>query len=325
MHMKSKLKKRLTQNELLPTRDYRLNHQSSAFWRPTLLIIGCGDVGLRLVKWLRAKHPVARLRIIATYRSADKSAEIRAAGAMPMHLDLDNQTQSRRLSGLAQWMIVLSPPPNDSPGTDPRSQLLVQLTQGTTNPRWVYISTSGVYGDCGGDWVDETRPVAAKSARGARRVAGEKILRDKGACVLRAPGIYAQNRLPIDRLKAGTPALQERDDTYTNHIHALDLAIMSWLAVFRARSKRVFNASDDSHMKMGDYFDAVAIAFNLPKPLRLPRSEVEKVVSPMMMSFMSESRRLTNHRMKRELRMTLRYPTVGSTLETIEGLQERDQ
>jgi nucleoside-diphosphate-sugar epimerase len=320
MHMKSKLKKRLTQNELLPNRDYRLNHQSTAFKRPTLLIIGCGDVGLRLVKWLRAKHPASRLRIIATYRSAGKSAEIKLVGAIPMPLDLDNPKQSKRLSGLAQWMINLSPPPNDSPGTDPRSRRLMQVTQGTLgtiSPRWVYISTSGVYGDCDGDWVDESRPVAAKSARGARRVAGEKTHRGKGACVLRAPGIYAQNRLPIDRLKTGTPALQERDDTYTNHIHALDLAIMSWLAVFRGSSKRVFNASDDSHMKMGDYFDAVATAFSLPKPPRLPRSEVEKVVSPMMLSFMSESRRLTNRRMKQELRMTLRYPTVASTLETI--------
>jgi nucleoside-diphosphate-sugar epimerase len=317
MHMKSKLKKRLTLNESRLSRDYRLNTQSRTFKRPTLLIIGCGDVGLRLVQWLRAKHPISRLRIIATYRSAGKSAEIRAAGAIPLLLDLDSLKQFKRLSGIAHWMINLSPPPSDSPGTDPRSQRLMRITEGTISPRWVYISTSGVYGNCDGEWVDETRPVAAKSARGARRVAGEKIHRSQGASVLRAPGIYAHNRLPIDRLKAGTPALQERDDTYTNHIHALDLAIMSWLAVFRATAKRVFNASDDSHMKMGDYFDAVATAFGLPKPPRLPRSEVEKIVSPIMMSFMSESRRLTNHRMKRELRMALRYPTVAITLETI--------
>jgi nucleoside-diphosphate-sugar epimerase len=293
-----------------------LNQKNAQAGRPTLLIVGCGDVGLRLVKWLRAKHPASRLRILATYRTAGKAAEIRNAGATPFLLDLDNPSlvNTKRLRGLAHWMINLSPPPNDSAGTDPRSKSLLQALDGTPNPRWVYISTSGVYGDCQGAWVDETRPVAAKSARGARRVDGERIHRAKGASILRAPGIYGQDRLPIDRLKAGTPALREEEDTYTNHIHALDLAIMSWLAIFRGSAKRVFNASDDSQMKMGDYFDAVATAFDLPKPPRLPRAEVAKAVSPMMLTFMSESRRLKNMRMKKELRMRLRYPTVASTL-----------
>jgi nucleoside-diphosphate-sugar epimerase len=307
--MKSKLKQ-----------DYRLNRQKAIFKRPTLLIVGCGDVGLRLVAWLRARHPANRLRIVATYRSPDKAAAIRAAGATPLHIDLDNaaSVSKRRLSGIAQWMINLSPPPSDSPGTDPRSKTLMQLLQGVDSRRWVYISTSGVYGDCQGAWVPESKPVAAKSARGARRVDGERIHRAHGACVLRAPGIYAHDRLPIERLKAGTPALRPEDDTFTNHIHALDLAIMSWLAVFRSNGKRVFNASDDSHMKMGDYFDAVAQAFQLPKPARLSRTEIATAVSPMMLTFMSESRRLVNTRMKKELRMRLRYPTVASTLNSLD-------
>jgi nucleoside-diphosphate-sugar epimerase len=321
--MKSKLKKRLTHDELLPTHHYRLNRQTALLARPTLLIVGCGDVGLRLVKWLRSKHPATRLRIFATYRTLGKAAEIRNAGATPFHLDLDKPSSinAKRLSGVAHWMINLSPPPNDSAGTDPRSKHLLDALESTRNARWVYISTSGVYGDCQGAWVDEARPVAAQSARGARRVDGERIHRANGASVLRAPGIYGQDRLPIDRLKAGTPALREEDDTYTNHIHALDLAIMSWLAVFRGSAKRVFNASDDSHMKMGDYFDAVANAFDLPKPPRLPRAEVAKAVSPMMLTFMSESRRLKNDRMKKELRMRLRYPTVASTLTALKDSQ----
>jgi nucleoside-diphosphate-sugar epimerase len=321
--MKSKLKKRLTHHELLPTHHYRLNRQTALAKRPTLLIIGCGDVGLRLVKWLRANHPATRLRILATHRTLGKATEIRNAGATPIYLDLDkpSSVSAKRLSGVAHWMINFSPPPNDSAGTDPRSKRLLHALEGTMSPRWVYISTSGVYGDCQGAWVDEARPVAAQSARGARRVDGERIHRAKGASILRAPGIYGQDRLPIDRLKAGTPALREEDDTFTNHIHALDLAIMSWLAVFRGSAKRVFNASDDSQMKMGDYFDAVANAFGLPKPPRLPRAEVAQAVSPMMLTFMSESRRLKNNRMKKELRMRLRFPTVASTLAAIEGSQ----
>ncbi len=294
--------------------------------KPVLLVVGCGDVGLRLVRMLRQKIPAARLRIIATHRSPEKAEAIRQAGATPYFLDLDTPVSAqrrKRLAGIARWIINLSPPPNDSLDSDPRSVRLLQhfgRFQATFDPmpgtRMVYISTSGVYGDCQGDWVDESRPVKAKNARAIRRVAAEKLHRKAGACVLRAPGIYGHDRLPIDRLKAGTPALRAEDDMYTNHIHAEDLAMLSWLALFRANATRVFNASDDSQMKMGDYFDAVALAFNLAKPPRLSRAEVSQQVSPMMMSFMSESRRLLNNRIKKELRAKLRYPTMASTLST---------
>jgi nucleoside-diphosphate-sugar epimerase len=306
--MKSRLAARL------PAQDYRPNGKRGVRQCPTLLIVGCGDVGLRLVKWLRQKHPAKRLRIFATYRNAANAATIRLAGAIPLHLDLDQPEAKRRIKGLGRWMVNLSPPPNDSNGTDPRSKSLMQRLESTESRRWVYISTSGVYGDCSGAWVNEARPLNAKSARGLRRVDGERLHRAKGATILRAPGIYGTDRLPIERLKSGTPAIAPDEDTFTNHIHALDLAIMSWIAVFRGRNKRVFNASDDSHMKMGEYFDSVADAFDLPRPRRLTRAEISKEVSPMMMSFMSESRRLQNQRMKKELRIRLRYPTVADTL-----------
>jgi nucleoside-diphosphate-sugar epimerase len=128
--------------------------------------------------------------------------------------------------------------------------------------------------------------------------------------ILRAPGIYAFDRLPLDRLRQGTPALAPEDDVYTNHIHADDLARLALLALFRARPGRAYNASDDTHMKMGDYFDLVADAFGLPRAPRLPRAELERVVSPVQLSFMAESRRLDNGRIRRELRARLRHPRV---------------
>jgi dTDP-4-dehydrorhamnose reductase len=311
----------------LRKRDYRLNLNrplnSAKHCIPTLLIVGCGDVGLRLVKWLRAMHPASRLRIVATYRNPGNRAAIHLAGATPFFLDLDTNkimplNARKTLKGLADWMINLSPPPNDSPGTDKRSlRLTTELAQHQGNrigQRWVYISTSGVYGDCQGQWVEESRPPKPKNIRAVRRVAGEAHHRAKGACVLRAPGIYGHDRLPIDRLKAGTPALTRDDDIFTNHIHALDLAILSWLALFRGRRTRVFNASDDSQMKMADYFDQVADAFELARPERVSRDDIAKLVSPMMLSFMVESRRLQNERIKKELRAKLRYPTVAHTL-----------
>jgi nucleoside-diphosphate-sugar epimerase len=143
--------------------------------------------------------------------------------------------------------------------------------------------------------------------------------RRKGACVaiLRVPGIYAAGRLPIERLKKGTPALLPDEDVYTNHVHADDLAQIIALAMHRALPGRVYNVVDDSDMKMGEYFDAVADAFDLPRPVRLPRSELQRHVSPMLMSFMRESRRLANSRIKSELVMRLRYPQVAEALARI--------
>jgi nucleoside-diphosphate-sugar epimerase len=166
----------------------------------------------------------------------------------------------------------------------------------------------------------ESRPVAPRNARARRRVDAERVLRawslvnGTRLAILRVPGIYAADRLPLKRLEQGTPALRPEDDVYTNHIHADDLARIVLLALFRAPPGRVVHAVDDTRMKMGDYFDAVADAFALPRAPRLPRAQLETVVTPALLSFMSESRRLDNTRLKRELRMRLQYPDVATAL-----------
>jgi nucleoside-diphosphate-sugar epimerase len=185
------------------------------------------------------------------------------------------------------------------------------------------ISTTGVYGDRKGAWTDECCPPAPTTARARRRVAAETRFRAanrrgllRGA-ILRAPGLYAQDRLPTERLRRGLPALLPSEDGWTNHIHADDLAAIAWLALFRGRPGRAINAVDDSALKMGDWFDRVADACDLPRAPRLPRAELADAVSPMMLSFMSESRRLSNRRLKRELRARLRWPNVDKALETL--------
>jgi nucleoside-diphosphate-sugar epimerase len=185
--------------------------------------------------------------------------------------------------------------------------------------RFVYISTTGVYGDRAGAWIDETAPLAPLNERAVRRVDAERMARRAGACVLRVPGIYAHDRLPLERLRAGTPILTADDDVYTNHIHADDLARICIAALFRGRRARVYNAVDDSQLKMGEYFDLVADRFDAPRPPRLPRAEMKAAVSPMMYSFMNESRRLDNARLKRELRVRLRWPTVSTMLAEVPG------
>ncbi len=128
--------------------------------------------------------------------------------------------------------------------------------------------------------------------------------------VLRVPGIYAPERLPIARLKSGTPALDAEQDAYTNHIHADDLARIVLAALIRGKGGRTYNASDDSVMKMGDYFDLVADRFGLPHPPRVSWQHAQDIVPENLLSFMRESRRLSNARLKKELRVRLRYPSV---------------
>ena len=181
--------------------------------------------------------------------------------------------------------------------------------------RVVYISTSGVYGDCAGSRVAESRPRNAQTPRAQRRAAAEDALRKWARrygvrlSILRAPGIYAETRLPLERLKQGTPVLRLEDDVFTNHIHADDLARAAVAAAFRGKPNRAYNVTDDAELKMGGWFDAVADAYHLPRPPRVSWEEAEARMAPMLLSFMSESRRLTNRRMKRELRVRLKYPT----------------
>ena len=292
------------------------------FRRERVLVVGCGDVGMRAASLL-----AGRVRLLALTSSPQRCGALRAAGITPLVGNLDDVASVRRLAGLAQRVLHLAPPPSDQgPAwtTDPRTRALVQVLSRRALPRsLVYGSTSGVYGNCGGDWVNETRAVQPHTARATRRVHAEASVRAYGqrtgvACtVLRIPGIYAPDRAggtPRDRLLRGTPVLQAADDVYTNHIHADDLARACVLALWRGSGQRNINVCDDTELKMGDYFDLAADLYGLPRPARLPRHQAQAQLPVMLLSFMSESRRLSNLRMKTELGLALRYPTVREGL-----------
>ena len=281
-----------------------------------ILIVGSGDVAQRALPWL-----TRRFRVYALVRQPEAAAALRAAGALPLIGDLDDRSSLRRLAGLADAILHFAPPPASGEG-DPRTKrLLAALGGGKSLPQGVvYISTTGVYGDCGGEQVSETRPLRATTARARRRVDAEARLRRFGrrcgvrVAILRAPGIYAGDRLPLERLRRGDPVLAADEDVHTNHIHAEDLARLACIALLRAPAGRVYNASDDSGLRMGAYFDAVADAFGLPRPERLSRDAIASRLSPLTLSFMSESRRLDNRRIKRELRVRFAYPTIADGL-----------
>lgn len=296
-----------------------------------MLIVGCGDVGLRAAGQLGAPDG-ARVRLLALTSSPERVRLLRACGITPLTGDLDRPETLRRLSGLAQRVLHLAPPPGDVRGVvshDPRTRDLLRALRLRTPPEsLVYASTTGVYGDCAGQRVSEVRPVQPHTARARRRVDAEQWVRLLGrtgvrSTILRVPGIYAQDReggTPRDRLLKGTPVLLARDDVYTNHIHANDLARACMLALWRGRPQRSINICDDTDMKMGDYFDLAADLMGLPRPPRIPRASASEVLPLMLLSFMSESRRLDNTRMKKELRLKLQVPHVRQGLSPQPGL-----
>jgi len=263
-----------------------------------LLIVGYGDIARRVAGKLAA------------------GVELRAV-SRTFGVDLDRPETLSPFAAWADAVLHCAPPPSHG-STDPRTaNLLAALERGAIIPaRIVYLSTTGVYGDCAGALVDESRSTNPQTDRARRRVDAERQLVDwclrHGAqlTVLRVPGIYAADRLPLERLRKGTPALRPAEDVFTNHIHAEDLASICVRALDDDAPAGVYNVSDDSNLKMGDWLDLVADRAQLPRPPRIARAEAPAEVSPMLLSFMNESRRVVNERLKRVLGVRLAYPTV---------------
>ena len=364
------------------------------FRRQRLLIIGCGDIGQRVVQQLHHGW-----QVMGVARSDETLQKIRTAGALAMRAD-----DAHRLARWATHILHAAPPASrDGEVTDrltrgwlqalarargqrasttsrpgrthrlgarsaaallavpaPAAQTRSQ-TQAPSAPRLVYLSTTGVYGDRGGAFTRETDTLQPLTDRARRRVDAERqvrygIHRPDGsnagsrraahphadsarpdsahrdsahvsgarhrrlqqpplpALVLRVPGIYAADRLPVERLRQQVPALVPADDVITNHIHADDLARIARTALLRGPRQRVINAVDDSQMTLGEYMDQVADRLGLPRPPRRPRAELARTLSEVRMSFMRESRRLDTRRLKRELRVRLQWPTVAAFL-----------
>jgi nucleoside-diphosphate-sugar epimerase len=244
---------------------------------------------------------------------------------MPVVGNLDAPASLQRLAGWATRVLHLAPPPLQG-NIDPRTLSLTRMLMRRSAPlSVVYGSTSGVYGDCAGVWVGESRLVKPITPRAQRRVDAEAHMRHFGrlrssavrVSVLRIPGIYAPDReggTPRERLLRGTPVLSRDNDVFTNHIHADDLARACQLALWRGKPQRTYNVNDDSQLLMGDYFDMAAVLYGVAKPPRISRAQAQTELPAMQLSFMSESRRMVNTRMKRELRLQLRYPDVKDGL-----------
>ena len=301
----------------MPSNQNPLGALPRRFRQQRLLIIGCGDVGLRVAKQLPA-----HIRCLALTSSPERAPALQALGIQPLLGNLDDTASLRRLAGIADRVLHLAPPPTENKDEwwrDPRTAHLLQALRRRSLPaKFVYGSTTGVYGDCQGDWVNESRATHAHTPRAHRRLDAEQQIlawarNGLSANILRIPGIYANDReggTPRARLLKGTPVLDAPDDVYTNHIHADDLARAYIAALWRGKPQRIYNVADDTQLKMGDYFDLAADLYEMPRPPRISRDAANGQLPLMLLSFMSESRRITNERMKRELRVVLRYSGV---------------
>lgn len=276
-------------------------------------ILGCGLVGLRVAS-LYTDHA-----LIGVVRSEDSAERIRAAGHRALRADLDalgaaDADWIRELAG--QKLFYFAPPPSQG-RVDRRIRGLLDRLDADASPRRiVYISTTGVYGDCGGAWITEDQPLAPAADRAHRRLDAESALGDWARrsggerVILRVAGIYGPGRLPAERLRKQLPVIRREDSPFTNRIHLFDLARVAQAAMESASDGSLYNVSDGHPGTMVDYFNRVADHLGLPHPPAIRLDQAEGTLSAGMLSYMEESRRLCNSRMLSELDLELEFPTL---------------
>jgi nucleoside-diphosphate-sugar epimerase len=287
--------------------------------RTSCLIVGCGYVGTRLARQETAHHR----RVLALLRSGPRADTLRASGIPTLPHDLDSKAPDpedvaalkRAAAGSA--VAYLAPPP-DVGASDPRLDRFLDALGSVRPACFVYVSTTGVYGDTAGALVDESAPVQPGNDRARRRVAAEQSVaqwcdsRNVRWALLRVPGIYGPWRLPLDRLQRGEPALRHDDAGPGNRIHVDDLVAAILAVIDDPRACGVYNVTDGNHASTTDYLIETARAAGLPEPPLIARSEAAGRISPGMLSFLLESRRVDNRRLREDLHLPLRHPTLRS-------------
>lgn len=277
---------------------------------PRSLIAGCGDIGLRVAEKLLSEGG----EVSAIVRTPQKQQMLNALGAGAQLADLDEPSSV----GDWPWLFWFAPPRADG-DRDLRLRNWLAAQQGRIE-RLIYISTSGVYGDCDGRWIDESEPLKPQAARSVRRVDAEAALhewaaeRGSAAIVLRVPGIYGPGRLPLVRLRAGEPLMATSEAPYSNRVHADDLAAAAILAARHGRAGAAYNIADGDPTTMTDYFLQCAQLLGLPAPEQIGRSEAQQRFTPAMWSYMEESKRLRIDRARHELGFAPRYPSLATGL-----------
>lgn len=281
-----------------------------------LFIAGCGYIGTRVARLAHA----AGWDVSALLRNPEKIGEIDHFVSRTVIAGLDDPASLPTMPTAGATVLYLVPPPGGG-NTDPRMRnFCAAIPAGGEPARIIYMSTSGVYGDCGGKSVDESTPPDPQTARGKRRLDAETAVRDWGrvngvpVIILRVTGIYGPGRLPLQHLMSGTPLLRESEAPVSNRIHADDLATICLAAAEKGEDGDIFNVSDGEHSTMTQYFNAVADLLGIARPGQIDREEAARTMPPLLYSYFSESRIIDNSRMLQKLGITLRYPTLVAGL-----------
>jgi nucleoside-diphosphate-sugar epimerase len=291
----------------------------------SILIIGCGDVGLRAARLAREKGAAVTVLV----RSEESRRRLKAEGFIALVGDLDTPSSLSGLPTRGTVIVYFIPPPGEGAGDSRMNAFCASVAPGEEPSKIVYVSTSGVYGDCGGARVTERTPVNPRTDRARRRLAAEDHLREWGArrgvaiVVLRVSGIYGPGRLPLERIRAGQPVLAEAEAPWSNRIHVDDLARVCIAAGEKGESGDIFNISDGRPGTMTGYFNAVADVCGLPRPPQVSLAEARRVMNPLMLSYLGESRRMDNTRMVEKLGFELLYPDLEAGIRA--SLEENRQ
>ncbi len=284
-----------------------------------VLIVGCGDIGVRTARLLQQSGG----QVYGLARSEASTGRLRAYGIVPIMGNLDDAASLTELSTAGKLVYYLAPPPGGGPFDSRMRNFCHVIGPGQLPSKVVYMSTSGVYGDCGGNLVTEATPINPQTSRAQRRVDAEATLQEWGrqqgvpVVILRVTGIYGPGRLPLARIQQGHPVLREEESTLTNRIHADDLAMVCMRAAQRSAGGDIFNVSDGKPGTMTQYFNAICDQLHLPRPPQVSMAEAKQVMNPMMLSYLTETRRMDNRKMLDELDITLRYPDLESGLRNV--------
>lgn len=279
-------------------------------------IIGCGDIGLRVARRLIKQGEV----VTGTAHFEEGVAVLESAGIQPLVANFDYQEDIPEFLVNGHRVFYFLAPQGGGSSDYRMINFCRRLSAENCPERIVYISTSGVYGDCGDQLVTEETPVNPMTSRAKRRVSAEEQLREQAGkigfelIILRVTGIYGPGRLPLSQLKKGHEVLRPEDAPRTNRIHSLDLVEICLAAMQKGEDGDIFNVCDGQESSMSDYFMAVAGLYGLPQPQQLTWAEAEKRMNPLTFSFLKESRRMANDKMREKLGIQLKYPTLDEGL-----------
>jgi nucleoside-diphosphate-sugar epimerase len=280
-----------------------------------LLIVGCGYIGESVATQMLAKGEA----VSAIVRSDERTKNLRSLGVFVLQLDLDTSPLPMGCT-LDQTIFYFAPPPPINTLDTRMQSFLEGLAMSGQPTRIEYISTTGVYGDCSGNWIDETQPANPQVDRAKRRWHAEQLLQGWRATtggelvILRVGGIYGPGKLPLTRLQKGLPMIAEKEAPWTNRIHADDLVQVCLAAMARGIDGEVYNVCDGTPGNMTNYFNRVADIAGLQRPPLIDPEQALDTLSPGLLSYLSESRRISNQKMLDQLGVKLRYPSLEDGL-----------